>query len=118
MRPVEVGRIIPQSFCKSIFEPLDRTIVAVDEHRIEAALRRARDACKIMARGAQQLRLLRRGDACRGAAKTLARAHAYFDEYEGSAFARNQIDFSEPAAVIAFDHFQARALQIRGCELF
>jgi hypothetical protein len=52
-----------------------------------------------MACGTQHLAALGGGDAGRGAAETVARAHTHFDEYQRLAIARDQVYFTDAAGL-------------------
>jgi hypothetical protein len=54
------------------------------------------------------------GDARGGAAKVVGPALTHFDEYQRRALARDEIDFPEATAIIAFGNDQSLAAQERG----
>src|SRR5687768_7796089 len=96
---------------ESIPYPLDARRFAFDQQRVEAALRQIAQPRKIMTRGPQELCSLGRGDARSGAAEGQRSAPPHFDENSRAAVARDEIDLTQPAAVVARDDRQSPALE-------
>lgn len=96
---------------KSIAEPLDTRRIAFDQERIEAASGRRAQAGEVMTRGAQQASTLGCGNARGGAAKSASCAAPNFHENRRGPVARDEIDLTESAAIVALDDSQAAAFQ-------
>src|SRR5687768_12449673 len=98
--------------------PLDHRRLAFDQERVEAALRLVAQAREVVTRGPDQLRALRRRDARGRAAESARCAPAYLDEDGRAAVASDEIDLTEPAAVIANEDGEAAALEECGGQRF
>src|SRR5688572_28785902 len=105
------------SFSECVRQPFDAPLSAVDQHHVEAAGVAGPARGQVVPGRGDHAPPLGGGDAGGGAPEAVRAAGTHLDEHEHRVGGRDEVDFAEAAAVVAFQDPESLALEESGGEI-